>query len=703
MLEDRVILKEDRVFVVSDLTGDVAAGNELGLGLYESDTRFLSVFELRINGERPILLNNTVDRAYVATFQLVNPTLVDHAGATIRRQSLSLRRTRFVHRGLHERLGIQNCNRAPVEIELELAFGADFLDIFEVRGYRSQAMHGTLEEPETTETGFRFVYRGLDGVRRETEVVLHPVPHLRRDRAVLGIHLAPQQTFVLLVDILTLIGDREPEPNFDFDRSLESLESSYQAWNQTCTRFESDNEVLDQGLLWRSREDLRILCDDRTTGPYPTAGVPWYAVPFGRDAIITSVQTLGLDPELGRGTLRFLAQHQGTDLDESREEEPGKILHELRIGELANLRQIPHTPYYGSVDATPLFLVLMVEMLDWTGDLELFNELLPNLLAALAWIDDHGDLDRDGFIEYVQHARYGVRNQGWKDSPDSLVGADGEVAPLPAALVEVQGYAYHARRGLARVFRHLGRPDQAERLEAQASAVRARFDEAFWMPEEQFYAQALDSAKRQVPSISSNPGHGLWSEIVHPDRAAATVARLLAPDLFSGWGIRTLSTRAISYNPMSYHNGSVWPHDNSIITAGLVRYGFRREAERVARAVLEAGMRFPDDRLPELYCGFNRDSRFNSGPSEYLVSCSPQAWGAGAAFHLLCVVAGVQPDVLGGRLRIDPLETCLFRRLRVEGMRVANGILDFTVEQGKGSPRVRVDRSPAGLVLELPG
>ena len=690
------------MFVVSDVNGDLVAGNELGLGLYRSDTRFLSAFELTVCGQRPILLNNSIDRAYVATFQLVNPGFRGADGSAVRRQSLSIRRTRFVHRGLHERIGIQNCNRDPVDVELELSFEADFADIFEVRGYHGLTPRPGAVEPVATETGFAFTHTGLDGVRRETEVIFDPVPQLLRGRARLPIHLDPQETRILLVDVLTSLGAQEPDLAFDFDRSLEALEKSYETWNSTCTRIRSDNALLDKGLLWRSQEDLRILCDDLPTGLFPTAGVPWYAVPYGRDALITSVQSLGLNPELARGTLRFLAQHQGRQVDESREEEPGKILHELRTGELANLRMIPHTPYYGSVDATPLFLVLMLELLDWTGDLDMFAELLPNLMAALDWIDGYGDLDGDGFVEYSQHARLGVRNQGWKDSLDSLVGPDGAPAPLPATLVEVQGYVYQAKRGLARAFRHLGRPERAAPLEAQAEAMRSRFDELFWMPSERFFAQALDSAKGQVRSISSNPGHGLWSGIVSAEHAPALVERLMAPDMFSGWGVRTLSTSAVNYNPMSYHNGSVWPHDNSIIAAGMVRYGYREAAERVCRSVLEAGMRFEDDRLPELFCGFGRDPRFNSGPCEYLVSCSPQAWGAGAVFHFLQILAGVQPDAIAGRLRIDPLETCLFKRLRVEGMEVAGGTLDFTVEQPGGRPRVKVDRAPAGLRLELP-
>jgi glycogen debranching enzyme len=702
VLADRVILKHNDVMFVSDLAGDVPAGNDAGLGLYRSDSRFLSTFELRLNGRRPILLNHGVDRAYVATFQLSNPVLEPrHGGAAIPKQSLSLRRTRFVHDGVHERIGLQNCNRHAVEVDLELRFDADFLDIFEVRGYRPERPMGTPEAPVATETGLTFGYRGRDDIRRSTEVVLHPLPRLSKGTACVSVRLGPQERYVLLVDLLPLMGDGQPEADFHFDAALEALERTYQHWNASCTRWQTDNESLDGGLIWRNLEDLRVLCDDRTTGLYPTAGVPWYAVPFGRDALITSIQTIALNPDLALGSLRYLARHQGQKVDPYREEEPGKILHEMRYGELANLGQVPHTPYYGTVDATPLFLVLLVELLNWTADVDLLSELTPNVMAALRWIDEYGDLDGDGLVEYKQHGRIGVRNQGWKDSWDSLIEEHGEPAPLPAALVEVQGYVHHAKSGLARIFRRQKQLAKAEKLEAEAEALRARFESAYWMPAEKFYAQALDRDKHQVASISSNPGHCMWSGILDRERARDVTRRLMAPDMFTGWGVRTLSSRALSFNPMSYHNGSIWPHDNSIIAAGLRRYGYREEAERIANAVLEAGMRFSDHRVPELFCGFNRDRRFGAGPGEYLVSCSPQAWGAGSLFHFLQVLAGVEVDMFENRLRIDPLDTKLYRRLRVEGMRVGDGVVDFTVECGEGV-RVSVDRKPSGLRVELP-
>jgi glycogen debranching enzyme len=706
VLEDRVILKENRVFAVSNSAGDMPLGSEYGYGLYHLDTRFLSGFQLTLDGCRPILLSSSVDRAYVATFQLVNPTLVQSDGkADIHRQTISLRRTRFVHRGLHERIGIQNCNRFPIEVNLELDFDADFRDIFAVRGYHTHDPMGEVEPVESSEVGFRFRYTGKDGTQRATEVLfhcLHPTPVYGAGRAVFPLRLAPHETFVLQVDILPLLEDEQPPLSFEFDSALAKLEKSYRTWNLTCTQIHTDNETLDSGLLWRSREDIRILCDTFPSGPFPTAGIPWYAVPFGRDGLITSMQTLGLNPDLARGTLRYLARWQGTRVDEVKEEEPGKIFHEIRFGELANLNLIPHTPYYGSVDATPLFLCLLVDLVDWTGDLDLLTELTPNLLAALHWCDRFGDLDGDGFVEYQQHGAIGVHNQGWKDSYDSLTKADGEVATLPAALVEVQGYVYRAKAGLARIFRRLGQLEAADRLDAEARLLRRRFNKAFWMPAERFFAQALDGHKEQVAAVSSNPGHALWAGIVDKGRAASTVRKLVSPEMFSGWGVRTLSSEAISYNPMSYHNGSIWPHDNSIVAAGMRSYGFHAEAELVARSVIEAGMRFTDARLPELFCGFNRDRRFNSQPGEYLVSCNPQAWGSGSIFQFLTVILGLEADALAGRLRIDPVDTPLYGRLHVSGLRVGDGSVDFTVDRRRGGVRVVVDSSPPGITVEHP-
>ncbi len=707
MLEDRLILKENDIFVVSELNGDITPRNEAGMGLYRADTRFLSLYELTLNGQRPVLLNCSVDRAYVATIQMVNPAL-GQGESCIPRQSLSIRRTRFVYQGMHERIGIQNCGRNAVDLSVQLHFMADFRDIFEVRGYTPAPtvpmlnLSRVLDAPQKHESGLVLAYRGRDGIHRRTEIVFNPVPKIEKGVATLKLRLQPYETRVLLVDIAPVLDEPVADVEFQFDYALASLEQSYARWTDSCTSYTTDNQLLDKGILWRSLEDLRVLCDTRPTGLFPTAGVPWLAVPFGRDALITSLQTLGLNLELALGSLRYLAQHQGTKVDPDREEEPGKILHEMRVGELANIRAVPHTPYYGTVDSTPLFLVLLVELLNWTADVDLLTELSPNVIAALDWIDRYGDPDGDGFVEYMSHSYFGVHNHGWRDHWDALIDKRGQPAPLPAGLVEVQGYVYRAKSGLARIYRHLRRIREADRLDSEAESLRRRFNADYWMPRQRYYALALDRGKDQVTTVGSSVGHCLWSGIIDPDRAAHVVTRLMAPDMFSGWGIRTVSTEAINYNPMSYHNGSLWPHDNSLIALGMRRYGFGREAEHVAHSVLTACMRFRDHRIPELFCGFTRDRRFGSPPGEYLVSCSPQAWGAGSLFQLLQTLVGVEVDAFDRRLRIDPLPTSLYQRMRVEGMRVADGELSFTVDLRRGV-RVKVDRKPASLrTIELP-
>src|SRR5256885_1230699 len=476
--------------MVSDEMGDIPAGNSKGLGLYFSDTRFVSTYEFRLNRLQPILLSASVDESYVATFQMVNPVLLlDEGKRRIPQQSLSIRRSRFIYGGLHERIGIQNCGTEPVLSYL-------------------------------------------------------------------------------------------------YDDALQALQGSYRRWHDNTTRISTDNAFLDRGLLRRSQMDLRILLEEFDSGLFPMAGIPWFSAPFGRDALIASIQTLMLNPEVARGTLRYLAQHQGQKADRSREEEPGKILHEVRYGDLANLKLIPHTPYYGSVDSTPLFLVAAVEMMDWLNDQDLFVELLPAILGALKWVDLYGDSDHDGFVEYAERASGGVRNQGWKDSHDSLLYPDGRPVELPVALVEVQGYVYQAKVGLSRILERLGQPVMAERLAREAAELRRRFELAFWLDREQFYAQGLDRQKVQIPSITSNPAHGLWAGIIDPERAEILRDRLMAPDMFSGWGIRTLSADSPHYNPMSYHNGTIWPHDNSIAVAGLRRYRHAEAAGRVIEGIM---------------------------------------------------------------------------------------------------------------------
>ena len=458
--------------------------------------------------------------------------------------------------------------------------------------------------------------------------------------------------------------------------------AAYRTWATDCALFRTDNPALNE-LLDQSRDDLRMLVERYPTGLYPTAGLPWFAVPFGRDGLITALQMLPTNPEVASGVLRYLAAHQGQRIDAEREEEPGKILHEVRSGEVVERGLWPDI-LYGTIDATPLFLCVLSEAVDWTGDTDILEELWPAAEAALAWCENFGDRDGDGYIEYPGGR---ARNQGWKDSDDSLNHVDGSVAPHPIALCEVQGYLYRGLLGMARK-----RPD----LKTRAAQLRRRFDSDFWVAREGYVAYALDGAKRPVEEVTSNPGHCLWAGILPQRRAAAVAARMLSPELFSGWGVRTLSTREVAYDPCSYHNGSVWPHDSAMAAAGLRRSGFPNEAEQIARAVLQAGMAFPKRRLPELWCGNDRES--DSPPDSYRNSCSPQAWAAGSAFQLITALLGLEADAGRGRLRIAPVETALWGRLEVTGLHFAGHRIDFSVE----GTRVKLGTLPRGIKVDTP-
>lgn len=701
-----VALKEDHIQLVTDSFGDIPKGSAEGYGLYMLDTRYLSAFELLVDGQAPIYLSHSADRNYIATFQFVNPPLFLKDGTRVPRQTISIRRSRFVDgQGLHERIGLYNCNLFPVELELTLTFDADFADIFAVREYARQR-RGVRSSVQFSAKRLTFSYTGRDRIQRKTVVEYDRPPEPKSSNSmVFALRLEPHVPVSVTLRVLPVLGNgaalRKTAPATEgFDVSLSTLARSYEWWHQDSTAFETNNEYFDRSLLRQSRLDVRALLefesdtDSRGNGPLmvPSAGIPWYAVPFGRDSIITALQTLIYNPRIADGTLRLLAQFQGVRENPDTEEEPGKIFHELRRGELANLAEIPHLPYYGTIDATPLFVVLFVETMAWLGDGDmgraLYKDLLPAALRALEWCDNHGDLDGDGYVEYRPGAKGGVTNQGWKDSFDSLQYPDGSPATLPAALIEVQGYVYEAKMGLARLARLNGNEPLASQLAQEASAMKDRLNRDFWMDDEGFFAQALDGDKRPVPSVTSNPGHILWSGAADAEKAARLVDRLMAEDMFSGWGIRTLSSRSPNYNPMSYHNGSVWPHDNSMIALGMKRYGFDKAAAEVIEAVTSAGLRFPSNRLPELFCGFPRDRRFNSSPAAYIVSCSPQAWAAASPFLFLQTLLGIRP-LAGKSVQIDPIENQLFLRYRIEHMRVGDRRVSFEVHHRRGECRVR--------------
>jgi glycogen debranching enzyme len=628
-------VKEGDTFIYSGVNGDL--DERYGHGFYHLDTRYLSHLELELSGRSPILLSSSAERAFMAHIDLTNPEL---SPEHVPQQSINVRRVRVVLGRLFERIRVKNYNPFPVSLTMALTLGADFADVFEVRGLH--ATRGHAGPPHLDQSEVVFTYRGVDGVDRRTVVSFSPLPDGTlvdgdRVRVEFRLPLDAHETRLVAMTVEPVVGQDGPPP-VEFDQAVHRLRRSYEEWEARCTQIVTDNELFN-GLLARGLRDLRALEMTTEAGRVIAAGIPWYVAVFGRDAILTAHQLLPVNPRVARDTLRLLAAHQGTKDDPWRDEEPGKILHEIRRGDLAEAGVIPHSPYYGSVDATPLFVFLFAQLFRWTGDRDLAKELLPNVQAALEWIDRYGDLDGDGFVEYRSRSPRGIANQGWKDSYDAIVHADGRPAPVPIALVEVQGYVYMAKVRVADVFEALGDPDTAERLRREAAELRARFDRAFWMEDHRYFALALDGDKRQVATISSNPGQCLYADILEPERAEHVARRLLQPDLFSGWGIRTLSKTAQSYNPMSYHNGSVWPHDNALIAAGLKRYGFVRATNRVATAVFDTALHADDLRLDELFCGFTR--RTPNRPVAYPVACSPQGWAAGAPLLLLQAILGL--------------------------------------------------------------
>jgi glycogen debranching enzyme len=651
LISERVMLKRDRFFAVSARDGSMKPGEFLGDGLWSGDTRILSEFRLLIDGVEPTATRFETDDGS-ATFELV-------AG------ELTVTRVRFIDGGLHERITVTNASAQAVDASVEIEVAADFAAMLGIRGNVPQLQSPTPAPEFKTVDGVRFAREG--STEYASRVITSP-EGLRHQ-----IRLAPGSDFVLHVDVVP----ETATPVIDFAAGLQEARDFYPRWAADCMSVRTDNPALNE-LLERAIADIGMLCNRYDTGIYPTGGLPWYAVPFGRDTLITSTLLLHVNPELARGVLRYLAKRQGKRVDEDSEEQPGKILHEVRTGEVVERGYWPHV-LYGTIDATPLFLCALTELEHWTRDRAFADELLPAAEAALEWCNKYGDADGDGYIEY-HGAR--ARNQGWKDSDDSLTNVDGSDASRPAALCEVQAYLYRGLIGMSR---------RRPALRHQASDLKRRFNHDFWMPVDKFFAQALDGSKRQVQAITSNPGHCLWMRLADPAKASYVVHRLMSPELFSGWGVRTLSEQAINYDPYSYHNGSVWPFDTALAAAGLRQYGFAVEAERIARALLEAAIEFPLRRPPEVFCGNRREP--GEPPKEYWNTCTPQLWSAAAMFTCVASMLGLEADSQREHLRIAPIETPLWKKIEVSGLHFAGRRIDFSVEGGK----VKVGALPEGI------
>jgi glycogen debranching enzyme len=666
-------IKEGETFASADPDGDLPARNPMGTGFYYKDTRFLSRFEFRLKGTPLVLLSSSAERSFMSHVDLTNGDIWREGRLMVPQHSLNVRRTRVAGAVVEERIRIRNYHSEPVTVGLEFALEADYADIFEVRGLRRE-QRGVLMAPKLEGQTVKLGYLGLDEVFRETWIHFSDLPvSLRAEgptvfaEVELEVPVGGSRYVSLAVEP---VFDGRRQPRVGFETALERTRRSYEAWQQACTRMHTDNQLFN-ALLQRGVRDLRALMTPMPGGEVLAAGIPWYVAPFGRDSILSCYEILMVNPQPARDLLRLLGTYQGQEVDPWRDEEPGKILHEVRQGELASGHYIPHTPYFGTVDATPLYLMLAAAYFRWTNDLATIAELEPVFDRCLRWIDEYGDLDGDGYVEYARRSPRGLKNQGWKDSGNSIVHRDGTLAEPPIALSEVQAYVYMAKKRMADIYRILGQDRRASLLRAQAEDLKVRFNRDFWMEDEQTFALALDGAKRQVQTVTSNPAHGLYCALIDPDKAAAMAKRLLASDMFSGWGIRTMSRSTTAYNPMSYHNGSVWPHDNAIVAAGLKRYGHHRATMRVATALFDVAMHMDYFRLPELFCGFTR--RAPTSPVAYPVACSPQAWAAGSPFILLQAMLGISARADENMLTINkPMLPPWLERVELSNLRVGS-------------------------------
>lgn len=673
------VIKENDLFLLTDSYGDVYEGqHEHGLGLFTKDTRFLSRYEVKVQNLEMILLSSNAADNYVGSVRLTNKQKVENGEVKVWRESVAMERKRFIADGvLYETVDFRNQNTYPVELDIAVHVEADYKDMFEVRGFRT-GQKGRMHPVQRTEESIRFSYTGKDDVTRATTILFEPKPKTISENGEINysILLDPYGTASFEITVAAEIDGQTAMPK-DRRSALRELETAYRQWEADCTVVETDNETFNQ-LVRRSKKDMRVLLTDVGHGRLPVAGLPIFAVPFGRDSLIAALQTMSINPDIAKGTLRTMAAYQGTQVDPWRDEQPGKIMHEIRYGELANSNEIPFTPYYGTIDATPLFLVLAAEYYHWTGDEPFIRELLPNIERALEWIDSYGDRDGDGYVEYFQEAGKGIGNQGWKDSGDSIVHKDGTLAIAPIALSEVQGYVYDAKIRLAALFDLLGKSEKASSLRESAADLKDNFARDFWMEDEQYVAVALDRDKKQVQSVTSNPGHCLWSGFLTGEQAQKVADRLVSPDLFSGWGIRTMSETSTGFNPMSYHDGSVWPHDNSLCVLGLKRYGYHDYANRVIEGLIDAARHFEYDRLPELFCGYSSEEGY---PIPYPVACSPQAWAAGTPLVFVQAMLGLMPDVPTGVIRLSPSLPKGINRMQIHNLRVGNGSLDLLMQK----------------------
>jgi glycogen debranching enzyme len=676
---NNLTLIDGKTFLSTTVAGDIMPPGAPDVGFFHDDTRFLSRLELRVDGYRTVVLSSSTEQTFASQIELTTGKSTMRETYEIPENTVHIRREQLLSsETLFDNFSFENFNFHELELSIELAYEADFMDVFQVRGVARQKL-GRYFQPIVGKDSIVFHYCGLDRVSRETVIHLSPEPDsVDGTTARWKLRLPPFRRFQLQTTIVPHVeGKRSRSVQPDFAQQLRLRREALAEWASRSTGFNSNNGIFSQ-MIETCKGDFHALQIPEAKERVIAAGIPWFATMFGRDSIIAAYQSLMLNPQLAVETLRVLAMHQGKEKNDWRDEEPGKILHEYREGEMTRAGEMPFGPYYGSVDATPLWLILLSETFNWTADEQLVKDMLPHAYRALEWIDLHGDLDGDGFVEYQRRSHKGLANQGWKDSWDAIMHSDGEVAKTPIALCEVQGYVYEAKFRMASLLRSFGDTKTADRLKKEAAEMAKRFEKAFWMPKLGFYAMALDRDKRQTQVISSNPGQLLFTRMLPQERARTITQRFMRDDMFSGWGWRTMSRDERVFNPLSYHRGSVWPHDNSLIAHGMSLYEFREPANQLFSALFQAALKFRDYRLPELFCGIER--REHDDPVQYPVSCSPQAWASGTVFLLLMSVLGIRPSAPRKEINIvNPSLPDFLDHLSIRNMRVGNSRigLDF--------------------------
>lgn len=694
---DYLVIKNNNTFLLTDLVGNITPDHKYGLGLYKQDTRFLNTLKLSINGEEPVFLAADGKNSNVSLSRLTNASNERDGELLLWQESVEIKRYHFIYNdSLYETLELTNYSPKEVAFSLRVAYQADFSDMFIVRGFQTGKI-GKVVRRSCHEKGAVIHYEGSDHLERRLKLEHSPSADRFDDGwAEFDVVLPSHEKTKIHLAFAPEIGDETVEI-VTASIAHETIEKEYHDWKNASPSITSDYKLFDE-LIIRGMEDLHILQTDIGYGPFPVAGLPWFAVPFGRDSLIAALQILPFNPETAKGTLRTMSALQGKEKNKWRDEAPGKIMHEIRFGELANTNQIPFTPYYGSVDATPLFLVLITEYVKWTGDMALFHELKDSIMGALEWIGRYGDPDHDGFVEYFQESEKGIANQGWKDSGDSIVHRDSQFAEPPIALVEVQGYVHQAKIGLSELFYSAGDTDMGLRLKNEAEALKTNLNNKFWMEEHQYYALALDKEKNQVATITSNPGHLLMSKALDQSRADAVIDKLISGKMFSGYGIRTMAEGEAAYNPMSYHNGSIWPHDNSLILLGMANYERADAAKYIMEGILKASNQFEFNRLPELFCGYSDQI---GEVIRYPVACSPQAWAAGTPLILLRVMLGLSVDMEDHLIRLSPFLLENMNELKVEKMPAGKGFLSMTLTREDQRVRTEITENSSGMRVEI--